>query len=417
VATLGCKVNQVDSDALAESLAAAGHVETLSAESADVVVVNTCTVTAEADKKSRKAARHYSRMSSRPDVVVTGCMPAAGTTQDGLESPGIHIVPDRDAVTAHVRGLQPRVDRHQKLEAAEAPAATRRGREQLKVQDGCDNRCGYCIVPIARGASRSLPTGKVLARARQFLDVGTSEIVLTGIDLGDYRDGDRRLGELVEELTGLGIERVRLSSIEPIRVTELLVESLAANPAFCRHLHIPLQSGSDRVLQAMARPYGAAEYLETLRMVRDTMPDVAITTDVMAGYPGEQAEDVALTREVCEEAGFSKMHVFRFSPRPGTAAAQGEPVEPTESARRAAELRALGDELRRAFIDARLGEVAELFVEFVRQEDGSTVASGTTREYIKVRAYADSLVSGDVVPVRLLRRDGASVVAEPLREV
>jgi threonylcarbamoyladenosine tRNA methylthiotransferase MtaB len=284
----------------------------------------------------------------------------------------------------------------------------------VKVQDGCDRRCAYCIVPVARGRARSVRRVDVLAAVERAVRGGAPEVVLTGIDVGRYEDGDSRLPDLISEVCATDVHRVRISSIEPQEITEELLRGLSRQPKVCRHLHIPLQSGSDAVLEAMGRGYSAKEYLDLVGRVREALPGVGITTDVMVGYPGETAEDARATERVCRQAGFSKLHVFRYSPRPGTRAAGLEQLDAPIVAERAESLRAVGEELRASFVEALLGTAAEIVVESIDGAGDEARACGTSREYLKVSVPANGLLTGDVVSARLIAREADEVVAEVL---
>jgi len=423
VHTLGCKVNQVDSDEIRDALHSYGAEIVADPVPAEVIVVNTCTVTVEADKKSRKLARHFARMPHSPYVVVSGCMAAV----DPHSAEGLHeriaVVPDRQAVVEFLINLGLRLD---STPAADASAPVLRDsvggtdgrvRKQLKVQDGCDCECAYCIVPRARGGSRSSSLESVRAQAEGLVAGGASEIVVTGINLGSYRDGRQNLADVVACVAATGVPRVRLSSIEPAHLTASLLETLARIPSVCRHMHVPLQSGSDRVLAAMNRPYSAEEYLSTMARVREYLPGVALTTDVMVAFPGESDAEAEETRALCIEVGFSGMHVFRYSSRPGTLAASMEGVVASGVAReRSAELIETTRILKSRFLGRRLGETAELLIERVVSDGATWWAEGTTREYTRCRVRGDGFAAGDIRVVRLLEDSGQWVLAEVVRE-
>ena len=415
IMTLGCKVNQVDSEQIADDLAAFIEKDALTSDGPDgiwreaakgndapeeardsamaaaareiasgpeVVVFNSCTVTAEADRKARKLIRHALSLPSRPTVVVTGCL--AAVDPEGLRALGdpVLVEPDKELVAERVSSLlgtslpapAPRGTRHR---------SSSRARVQVKVQDGCDARCAYCIVPEARGKPRSVPAATVLEEVQCLAAAGVGEVVLTGVNIGRYGDGGVRLPELLSAVGETGIPRVRLSSIEPGDVDDELLEVAVELPAFCRHLHVPLQSGCDRTLLAMGRPYDTRTYGDVLARARAALPGLAVTTDVIAGFPGEGAADVAASRAFVEAAGFSRLHVFRYSERRNTpAAARTDQIPPAERASRARELRACGARLAERFATERLGTTCELLVERVLEDEGHRHAEGTTREYL-----------------------------------
>lgn len=422
--TLGCKVNRVESDAIATELLGMGAV-IADEDRASVIVINTCTVTGEADAKARKAVRHALGAPGAPVVVATGCL--AAIDADALRSLGPRVVVESDKrlVARRVaealsldeaRGSTGAVgERERAAEPQPAPptraTSGRRTRAMLKIEDGCDNFCSYCIVPYARGVPRAVPLASVLADATALVQVGAREIVLTGINIGRYADGDVDLAALVRAVAGTGIHRLRVSSIEPPDLTERLLDTMAEIPALCEHLHVPLQSGSDAVLNAMGRTYDADEFEARVRAAHEAIPGLALTTDVIAGFPGETAADHAETLALVERVGFSKLHVFRYSERAGTPAAAMEQLAPEIRAQRAGDLRTLGETLRMRYVESRLGQRAEVLIESAR---AGTVA-GTSRDYLRVQATVPGARVGDVVQVRLTRLDGDRVVGEPLR--
>jgi threonylcarbamoyladenosine tRNA methylthiotransferase MtaB len=281
-----------------------------------------------------------------------------------------------------------------------------RTRALLKVQDGCDAFCAYCIVPYARGVPRAVPLMQVESQAHALVATGTREIVLTGINIGRYEDGDAGLADVVAAVAASGVERLRLSSIEPLDLTPTFLQLLAETPAFCPHLHVPLQSGSDAVLSAMGRRYTTADFAARIVAARDVLPGLAVTTDVLCGFPGETGEHAEETLRFCDQLGFSSLHVFRFSARRGTpAATMSDPVGPRDIAARAAHLRELGDRLRRAHVERRIGSAADVLVE-TAATDGS--GRGTTEDYLRVSVPGSSASVGRTVRVRLeLDADGA----------
>jgi threonylcarbamoyladenosine tRNA methylthiotransferase MtaB len=405
IRTLGCKVNRSESEALAQALAGMGIGSIEGGRAPDAVVVNTCTVTGEADAKARKEVRRALADTEGP-VIVTGCL--AAVDAEGLHSLGGRVVvqPDRTSLAATIAAL---------LKAGGGPgasaawgAATSRTRALVKVQDGCDNRCSYCIVPDARGAPRSVPAAEVVARVAAVHAAGTGEVVLTGINIGRYADGAGApdLAALVGLVAATGIRRIRISSIEPPDLTDHLLGVLAGTPAVAPHLHVPLQSGCDRTLVAMGRRYGASAYADGLTRARSALPGLAVTTDVMAGFPGESDEDFASSFALVEACGFARLHVFRYSRRAGTAAASAPGQVPAKvSSGRAASLRALSTRLERARELSRAGGRAELLVESVR--DG--VAHGTTEDYLRIAADLPGARAGDLVAVELAASVGGGL--------
>jgi threonylcarbamoyladenosine tRNA methylthiotransferase MtaB len=330
--TLGCKVNQYDSQEIREAFEQAGYVLVPFEEAADVYVINSCTVTGEADKDARKLARNAKRRSPGALVVMTGCYAATRADEVGAipevdlvvprTGTGPLCVPDHDPQAVLVACVQGR-----KEGLSRFPGHTR---AFVKVQDGCDSRCAYCVVPLARGPSRSRPLPEALAQVTQFARAGHREVVLVGVHLGMYGQDFAppvTLAELVRQCLRVeGLGRLRLSSLEPREVTDELVELIAEHapqpgqpgPFLCRHLHLPLQSGDDEVLRRMGRPYDAAVFAELVCRVAGRIPGVALGADVMVGFPGETDEAFANTVQLIEALPLTYLHVFSYSRRPGT---------------------------------------------------------------------------------------------------
>lgn len=398
VKTLGCKVNRVESDGFAAELLSMGATVT-ELDDASVVVINTCTVTGEADAKARKAVRKALKGACRPVVVVTGCL--ATLDAQGLRAIDERVVveADKDRVVERMAGLLG-IEAHRLRGATVRPAygAGFRTRGSIKVEDGCDNRCTYCIVPDARGVPRATPLPRIVAEAEGLVAAGVSEIVLTGINIGRYRSEEADLARVVQAVADTGIPRIRLSSIEPPDLTAELLDVLADTPAVCEHLHVPLQSGSDAVLESMGRHYDSGRFLELIAAARSAIPGLSLTTDVIAGFPGETDADHQATVDIVRTASFAKLHVFRYSERPGTPAAGMVQLDSVVRGARAAELRGVGAELRAAHIRGMVGAKAQVLVEQVEQG----VARGTTRDYVRVtfpaagRAAVGSLVDVDL---------------------
>jgi threonylcarbamoyladenosine tRNA methylthiotransferase MtaB len=422
VRTLGCKVNRAESEKIAAELLGRG-VRIADEDEAAVIVINTCTVTGEADAKGRKAVRRALGAARRPVVVVTGCL--AALDRGALCELGERVVVEADKArvaeeVARALGVDPALDHGDVARpAAEQRAGDAfRTRVALKIQDGCDAFCSYCIVPHARGVPRSLSLPEVIAEAESLVAADVREIVLTGINVGRYADpaSEARLPDVLRAVTATGVARVRLSSIEPLDLTPELLGAMAASPAFCAHLHVPLQSGSDEVLSAMGRTYSTAQFADRIVAAREALPGAVFTTDVIAGFPGESASQAAETLAYCEAAGFSKLHVFRYSPREATpAAARTDHVAPAEKSARAAALRELSARLEHAQALSRAGTHAEVLVERVFfAHEGHQIAEGTTREYDRVRFRATGESAGELAEVRLLGPKEDHVLAERL---
>lgn len=399
--TLGCKVNQAESEELAMGLSLRGHRLVDDPASADLCVVNTCTVTAESDRKCRKLIRWLHRRGAS-NLVVAGCY--AEVDPGTLSSlPGVHLLlPNRrkEGWLEEIHALLPPPEKER------GGLHSGRSRGFLKVQDGCERNCSYCIVPRARGPERSRPPGEVMETASGYLARGCGELVLSGVNLGRYRWGKNYdLASLVGELLEMeGDFRVRLSSIELEDLRDEWVEEWSAKKEVCPHLHIPLQSGDDGILRDMGRGYLSKDFLELADVMRRRWPRAALTTEVIVGYPGESREAFLRTVEVLRRAEVSRVHVFRFSPRPGTRAwRRREEVDPEEAERRSEYLRRLAERWRLEYINRHQGETRFLLVERKIIDGGRRIALGTTEDYIKAFLLdpPPELAPGSTVQVRL----------------
>ncbi|MFP4582538.1 MAG: tRNA (N(6)-L-threonylcarbamoyladenosine(37)-C(2))-methylthiotransferase MtaB [Desulfococcaceae bacterium] len=388
LATLGCKVNQCESEGIAQALSDAGWAAAKSGAPADLVVVNTCTVTGRAAMQSRGAIRQAVRKHPEARIVVTGCH--AQTEAELLSTiPGVAAVvghadkhripeladgflsdftPGPEGESPGPRVLRRDLTDYREFFPAPALAAGERTRPFLKIQDGCDAFCTYCIVPYARGRSRSMRLGSVLERIAALADANVRETVLTGIHLGRWgRDLDPpiSLADLLRKIEAQGrMDRVRLSSIESHELTDELLEVVAGSDRFCDHLHIPLQSGDDDVLRRMGRPYTAAEYAERVRRAAKVLPDAAFGADVLVGFPGEEESAFRNTCDLVESLPATYLHVFPFSPRQGTQAAGfPDPVPSDVIKERCRVLRELGAAKRAAFYRRFAGRTVSVLVE------------------------------------------------------
>jgi threonylcarbamoyladenosine tRNA methylthiotransferase MtaB len=348
---LGCKVSFADAQAIRERLLADGHTER---QSGEVAVVNTCCVTHEAVSKSRQAATRAARTHDR--VYVTGCGARLDGALDGLP-PNVRVVPraSEDAPGAIAGDVGA-------IGCVQAEARLERTRAFVKIQDGCSFSCAFCVIPLVRGGTRSRRVDAVLAEVARRARHGHCEVVLTGVNLGCFRDrkAEYTLARLVREAGAVpGVERLRLSSIEVNHLSDELVSALRQTPAASRHLHVPLQSGDDGVLRAMGRRYTAAQYLAKLEPLRD----FNLTADAIVGFPGEDESAFRRTLELVERAGITKVHVFPYSPRPGTVTAAEDTVPVTVKRDRSARLRALSDELCRRRWAAKVGTEDSVLVD------------------------------------------------------
>jgi len=419
VHTLGCKVNQYDSEAILAQFKAHGYeVVDFDTATADVYVINTCTVTNISDHKSRQMIRKAHRQNPEAKIVVVGCL--AQTDPDQVRTiPGVNLVigtNERNRIVALVESLSKDEqntlieDIFQVREFEELNAVSFEGRTRayLKIQDGCNQFCSYCKVPFARGPSRSRSEDSVIEQVKALISQGYREIVLTGVHLGAYgRDlvPPSSLAQIVQRITTVpGIERIRISSIDPNEIDDGLIDLVANNAHVCRHLHIPLQSGCDAVLEKMRRRYRTADFRSVVHTLRERVPQIAITTDVIVGFPGETPEMFEQTYAFLAEMGLSKIHVFKYSPRAGTAAAQfPDQVTNQEKERRSRALIQLSNQMAAAFHERFLDQVLPVLVE--THLEGQL--TGHTDNYIHVQASSEGLdvtqdLTGQIVPIRIL---------------
>jgi threonylcarbamoyladenosine tRNA methylthiotransferase MtaB len=392
---LGCKVSQADVMQARAALLEAGHEEAPEAE-ADLHVVNTCCITREAEAKSRQSVRRSAAARAGRRVVVTGCAANLNAAQFDAIAPDVTaLVGTADDVAQEVAGAAGPacID----AGAQTPPLSLGRTRGFVKVQDGCDCHCSYCIIPKVRGGARSRPASAVLREVRRRVAQGQPEMVMTGISVGDYRDPERglELGDLMREVAAVeGVERVRLSSVEVIHVRDSLLDALAGDDRICPHLHVPLQSGDDSVLAAMGRNYDSGEYLDAVARLRERVPRVNLTTDVIVGYPTEDEPAFERTLDLVREAGITRVHTFSFSARPGTEADRlGDPVPADEKKRRSRELRGLSEALSRRHRAAKLGTVEPVLVDKAAEAQ----VSGYSRDYTRYYLPAGAATAGETV--------------------
>jgi threonylcarbamoyladenosine tRNA methylthiotransferase MtaB len=407
---LGCKVSQADATLARERLLAAGHREVPEGE-ADLHVINTCCITSEAESKSRQSVRRS--LKTAREVYVAGCAvnlnPGQFAEIDSAVRPFVGTADDVAAsmacadIDSQVLALQP----------FEQAARTR---GFVKVQDGCDSSCAYCIIPTVRGGARSRPASAVLEEVGRRVQAGQPEMVMTGISVGDYRDPERglELGELMMAVAQVpGVERVRLSSVEVIHLRDTLLHALATEPKVCPHLHVPMQSGDDDVLSVMGRHYTSDEYVERIAAVRAVAPRVNVTTDVIVGFPTEDEAAFERTLRAIDAAGITRAHVFPYSPRPGTVAATlGDRVAPGEKKRRSRELRGQCEVRSRHHRAGKLGGPERVLVDKIAE----TQCSGYTADYTRCYLAAGVAERGELLDVRCveLHADGIACDAAPM---
>lgn len=411
--TVGCRLNQAETALLADRFQAQGYRAVALHEETDVFVVNTCSVTAEAEADCRRVVRRIRRLSPKALVAVTGCY-----AQTGVEvlraNPNIDLILGTQykmRLPDYVEALGPREDRtrpevlHTKRvdhDTFELPGAGTYSttRANLKIQDGCQFMCAFCLIPFARGRERSRAFEDAVREAEMLAQRGHREVVLTGVNLGQYRDRGAGLMELIRRLEQVpSLSRIRISSIEPTTIPDGLLEWMASSRKLCRYLHLPLQSGDDGILRAMNRRYTVEEYRRFLDRAVDAVPDLCVGTDVMVGFPGEDEAAFAHTRDLIDALPFAYLHVFSFSARPGTAAARlPDQVSGSVIKTRSRELADLSRLKRLRFYQRRLGQVEEVLFE-TSDHRGQWI--GLTDHYVRVAVRATAHLANRLRSVRI----------------
>ncbi len=417
--TLGCKVNQYDTEAMLEQFRLAGYEAVDFNDIADVYIINTCTVTNLGDRKSRQMVRRAHRLNAGAIIGVVGCY-AQRAAEEVLAIPGVRFVMGTKNRNRIVEIVEKAEEEGIVINAVEDILTTRdfeeltidapdgHTRAFLKIQEGCGQYCSYCIIPYVRGPVRSRKRQDILEEVKRLEAAGFKEIVLTGIHLASYGkdSGEGSLADVIADIHPIdGIERIRLGSVEPTLLTPSFVERMASLKKVCPHYHVSLQSGSDGILRSMNRKYTTEEYRQFIRNLRSHIPDVAVTTDVMVGFPGEKEEHFQETFDFVREIGFSKIHVFQYSPRKGTPAAKMQnQVSTVDKETRSKRLIKLADELEKAYIASFLGTTQKvLFEEEVPWKKGWL--QGFTEHYIKVMVEGNQDLKGSIEYVWLEDQD------------
>lgn len=418
--TLGCKVNQYESQAMAERMVKRGFELVSPNEKADVYVINSCTVTAESDRKTRQTVRRFKRKNPDSIVVLTGCMPQAFPEDaDALKEADI-VLGNKNNIrlpelieryfSCGQRVIE--IESHEtgdKFIGDSISGFEGRTRAIVKIEDGCNRFCSYCIIPYSRGRVRSKPIDELEAELRTLSNAGFIEIVLVGINLSSYgSDIGLSICDAVELAAGMDFERIRLGSLEPDHITDDVIERLARIDKFCPQFHISLQSGCDNTLKAMNRHYTSAEYKELCTKLRNAFDGTTITTDIMVGFPTESEEDFADNVNFAKEIRFEKVHVFPYSPREGTRAAKMEQIEKIIKEKRSHIMIEETEKIRKSFLESQIGRTVEVLLETRHSSD---FTEGYTKNYTPVKVIG-SHPCGKLVRAKIITVDGDFCIAE-----
>ena len=412
---LGCKVNAYETEAMAQKLEDAGYEIVPFNEKADVYIINTCSVTNMADRKSRQMLHKAKKMNEDAVVVAAGCY-VQTATEKLLEDLSVDILIGNNKKKDIVEELQKYFDDNKynknvidinatnEYEELELATVTEHTRAYIKIQDGCNQFCSYCIIPYARGRIRSREFDNIRQEVTELAKKGFKEIVLTGIHLSSYGNNENKLIDVVEMIAGIeGVERIRLGSLEPNIVTEDFAKRLSKVEKICPHFHLSMQSGCDNTLKRMNRHYTSDEYFEKCELLRKYFDNPAFTTDVIVGFPGETQEDYEISREFVKKVSFSELHVFKYSKRDGTVAAKMENQipEPVKT-ERSEDLIKVGENLTMEYRRKFIGKKVSVLFEEIINVAGENYWVGHTKEYIKVIMKSDKDLSGDIKNVSLI---------------
>ncbi|HHV71169.1 MAG TPA: tRNA (N(6)-L-threonylcarbamoyladenosine(37)-C(2))-methylthiotransferase MtaB [Clostridia bacterium] len=416
--TLGCKVNQYDTEAMAELFKKKGYEIEDFHNPADVYIVNSCTVTNEGDRKSRQMIRRAIKQNPNAIVAVTGCY-AQIAGKKLSEIPGLDLVvgtQERKRIVELVEEVAERkkqifwvsdIMETKEFEPLEIEEFGEKTRAYVKIQEGCNQFCTYCIIPYVRGPVRSRPLKEIVAEVERLTAKGYREIVLTGIHLGlygaDFKDGTDLADVILAISKVAGLVRIRLSSIDSNDITNKLIEAMLTVPKFCRHLHIPLQSGDNEILRAMNRHYTTEEYKQLIDVLREKIPQIAITTDLIVGFPGEKEEHFRNTCNFVKQIGFSRMHIFSYSPRKGTPAADfPNQISKQIKEERSKKMHMIAEEMAFNYANSYLNKEVEVLVE---SRTCSGRWQGLTDTYLRVEFASDEALEGELVRVKIFQRE------------
>ena len=420
--TLGCKVNQYETQVMREAFIKRGHKAVPTSAPFDAVIINSCTVTAESDRKTRQVLNRFRKEHPEAAIALTGCMvQAKAQKSEDLKNADIiigntDVLKVVDSVEKFLADGEPifKIEKHERTERFNTPNITEfaeRTRAYMKIEDGCDRFCTYCIIPTARGWVRSKPINEIKTEAEALAKNGFVEIVLVGINLTSYGKGeDFDICDAVSAVAEVeGIKRVRLGSLEPDHITDEMLLRFKECEKFCPQFHLSLQSGSDKTLERMNRHYDTAFYRDLVERIRKMFPNAAITTDIMVGFAGETEQEFAESLAFAKEIGFAKAHIFAYSRREGTVA-YGLPNQVTnnEKSNRSKQMIEATLKTEYDFLDKYLGTTQNVL--FEQEQDG--FFEGYTENYCRVKCKADNIKSGEILQVKIIERDGDALIGE-----
>ncbi len=426
--TLGCKVNQYESEAMCELFQKDGYEPVDFEEFSDVYVINTCTVTSMSDRKSRQIIRRAKKKNPHSIVVVTGCY--AQVSPDEVKAiEGVNLVlgtKDRNKITELIKNISDtsqdccveNISKNHEFEDMTISSYSERTRAFIKVQEGCNQFCSYCIIPYARGPIRSRNMEDVLDEAKKLINSGYKEIVLVGIHIASYGLDKKgySLSDLIIKLDKIdGLERLRMSSIEPMTLNREFIEKIGSCKTICPHFHLSLQSGCDETLSRMNRKYTTAEYEEIVNTIRENFEDAAITTDIMTGFPGETDEEFNKTAAFTEKIAFADAHIFQYSRRKGTPAdVMKNQISPEIKEKRSKVIEEITSKSRAEFLNSQLGKTVKVLFEQKCHDDDSYF-EGKTPNYITVRVKCDKDINNQILDVNLVSSNGYYITGEFLK--
>ncbi len=415
---MGCKLNQAETESLIGQFSQSGFQIVPPNDVADMYIANTCTVTHIADRKSRHWLRLARRRNPQALIIATGCYAQRSRQELALLADLVVDNTEKQHLLAIIQALsiEERILDDSEAKPSRVLAATVRTRSLIKIQDGCHGPCTYCIVPKVRPREYSLPASQIIDEVKQKVALGYKEVVLTGTKVGSYRDGSVDLRDLVQRiLHDTVIQRLRLSSLQPSEISSEFL-ALWQDERLCRHFHLALQSGSETVLQRMRRSYSLDQYQRTVNLIKEQIPAVAITTDIMVGFPGESDAEFEQSYSFCQQAGFANIHVFPFSPRPETAAARmPEHIKDKVKQERNQRMLALSRSCRRRFCEQFLGQIMPVLWE-QETSPGNGIYSGLTSNYIRVFAHSEKPLSNEITPVKLVEFRNQGIRGERVDE-